>query len=142
MKPAQLHTFLGLLVLLPLMAAAQVGGENPPLRQHPFLMLWDRDGDGQLSEAEIGNAPAVLRRMDDDGDGKLTVAEIRAAMQKPLAKRAARGPGSPGSNQLARAGLKAGLALPDVKILDADGQEFVLSNLKGHYTVLVFGCLT
>ena len=37
---------------------------------------------------------------------------------------------------------KVGDPLPDVTAVDADGNEFKLSSLKGHYTVLVFGCLT
>ena len=35
-----------------------------------------------------------------------------------------------------------GTPLPDITILDAEGREFPLRNLKGDYTVLVFGCLT
>lgn len=32
--------------------------------------------------------------------------------------------------------------LPDAAGLDSDGNEFQLQSLKGHYTVLTFGCLT
>ena len=35
-----------------------------------------------------------------------------------------------------------GQPLPDVKLYTADGKEFSTSQLKGSYTVLVFGCLT
>ena len=35
-----------------------------------------------------------------------------------------------------------GQPLPDVKLNTADGKEFSTSQLKGSYTVLVFGCLT
>ncbi len=35
-----------------------------------------------------------------------------------------------------------GESLPDVSLFDADGKPFHLRNLKGDYTVLVFGCLT
>ncbi len=35
-----------------------------------------------------------------------------------------------------------GESLPDVSLFDADGQPIHLKNLKGNYTVLVFGCLT
>jgi cytochrome oxidase Cu insertion factor (SCO1/SenC/PrrC family) len=35
-----------------------------------------------------------------------------------------------------------GSALSDVLAMDADGNEFRLSGLKGHYSVIVFGCLT
>lgn len=37
---------------------------------------------------------------------------------------------------------KIGEALPDVEAFDADGKPFRLGSLKGHYSVLVFGCLT
>jgi cytochrome oxidase Cu insertion factor (SCO1/SenC/PrrC family) len=35
-----------------------------------------------------------------------------------------------------------GALLPDVTCYDADGKEFKLRSLKGHHTVLLFGCLT
>ena len=35
-----------------------------------------------------------------------------------------------------------GALLPDVTCYDADGKEFRLARLKGHHTVLLFGCLT
>lgn len=38
--------------------------------------------------------------------------------------------------------LKIGDALPNVSGYDSAGKPFPLQNLKGHYTVLVFGCLT
>ena len=35
-----------------------------------------------------------------------------------------------------------GQPVPDVKLYTAEGKEFPTSQLKGSYTVLVFGCLT
>jgi len=35
-----------------------------------------------------------------------------------------------------------GQPLPDVAAYDADGNPMNLGNLKGHYSVIVFGCLT
>lgn len=35
-----------------------------------------------------------------------------------------------------------GDALPDLIVYSADGKEFKTSSLRGHYTVLSFGCLT
>jgi cytochrome oxidase Cu insertion factor (SCO1/SenC/PrrC family) len=35
-----------------------------------------------------------------------------------------------------------GDALPDLTVYTADGKEFKTSSLRGHYTVLAFGCLT
>ncbi len=32
--------------------------------------------------------------------------------------------------------------LPDLTVYDPSGKEIKLSSLKGHYTVLTFGCLT
>ncbi len=37
---------------------------------------------------------------------------------------------------------QVGDLLPDVVGLDAEGNEFPLRDLRGHYTVLTFGCLT
>ena len=37
---------------------------------------------------------------------------------------------------------RIGESLPDIAGLNEDGQEFRLSDLKGQYAVLVFGCLT
>ncbi len=37
---------------------------------------------------------------------------------------------------------QVGQQLPDVTIFDAQGNPFPLAQLRGHYTVLVFGCLT
>ena len=47
------------------------------------------------------------------------------------------------TNQLsAKSGLKIGNPLPDVTAYDADVNSFNLGRLKGHYSVIVFGCLT
>ncbi len=35
-----------------------------------------------------------------------------------------------------------GDTIPDVTVYDASGKEFKTSALRGHYTVLTFGCLT
>ncbi len=35
-----------------------------------------------------------------------------------------------------------GETVPDLTVYDADGKEFRLHTIKGHYTVLVLGCLT
>ena len=32
--------------------------------------------------------------------------------------------------------------LPEVSIFDSAGKEFKTADLRGHYTVLTFGCLT
>ena len=35
-----------------------------------------------------------------------------------------------------------GESMPDLTVYSADGKEFKTSTLRGHYTVLSFGCLT
>ena len=35
-----------------------------------------------------------------------------------------------------------GDTLPDVTVYSPDGKEFKTADLRGHYTVLTFGCLT
>lgn len=35
-----------------------------------------------------------------------------------------------------------GELLPDVTVYSPDGKEFKTTDLRGHHTVLVFGCLT
>ena len=45
-------------------------------------------------------------------------------------------------NDFDRSAPKIGELLPDVAAYHADGNTFPLRSLKGHYSVLVFGCLT
>ncbi|MCP4260592.1 MAG: hypothetical protein GY774_24150 [Planctomycetes bacterium] len=52
------------------------------------------------------------------------------------------GPGQAGLGRLASSGLQIGKPFPPIKIFDVDGKEFSTEQLKGHYTVLVAGCLT
>ena len=52
------------------------------------------------------------------------------------------GPGTQGSDGLAAAGLQVGQQLPDITVYDADGKPFRMADLKGKYSVIVFGCLT
>lgn len=51
-------------------------------------------------------------------------------------------PRKPAGRQLPGRGPEAGQPLPNVTIFDAEGKPFSLSQLRGHYSVLVFGCLT
>ncbi|SPE32829.1 hypothetical protein SBA3_1920009 [Candidatus Sulfopaludibacter sp. SbA3] len=53
---------------------------------HPILAALDADHNGEISAAEIRNAPAMLRTLDDNRDGKLTVDEI---LPDPVAAAAA-----------------------------------------------------
>lgn len=53
---------------------------------HPILAALDADHNGEISAAEMRNAPAMLRTLDNNNDGKLTVDEI---LPDPVASAAA-----------------------------------------------------
>lgn len=72
--------------------------------------------------------------------GLILSANAQAQEERP--QRRGRPFGRDGADQLVRAGLEIGTPLPDLTAYDADGQPFKLSQLKGHYSVIVFGCLT
>jgi len=46
------------------------------MRGHPVLAALDADGDGEISETEITNSAAALRKLDKNGDGNLTPDEL------------------------------------------------------------------
>jgi Ca2+-binding EF-hand superfamily protein len=46
------------------------------MRENPVLAALDADHDGEISAAEIRNAPAVLRTLDTNGDRRLTSGEV------------------------------------------------------------------
>lgn len=50
--------------------------ERVIMRVIPALAALDADHNGEISEAEIENAPAALRKLDRNGDGKLTSDEV------------------------------------------------------------------
>jgi hypothetical protein len=50
--------------------------ENPPTAS-PLMRALDADKNGELSPAEIENAPATLKTLDKNKDGKLTAEELR-----------------------------------------------------------------
>ena len=43
----------------------------------PLMRIFDTDGDGVISAAEINNATAVLKKLDKDGNGSLSAEEVR-----------------------------------------------------------------
>ena len=43
----------------------------------PLMRLFDTDGDGTISAAEMDNATAVLKKLDKDGNGSLSLEEVR-----------------------------------------------------------------
>lgn len=110
----------------------------------------DKNGDGLLAADEMSGErrelfDRLVRRGDKNGDGKLTSEEFLAAVKNRGGRR--QDDASPRSRSRSfggsgRSAPKIGDSLPEVSAFDADGKEFNLSSLKGHYTVLVFGCLT
>ena len=79
-------------------------------------------------------------------DNQEEQAEEKAAKTEPAKKqrpkRKGLGPGELLVLRFDRDAPQIGDPLPDVAGFDADGEQFPLRNLKGHYSVLVFGCLT
>ena len=75
------------------------GGDGPPaafpgpgLPQPPVppvIQTIDADGDGEISAAELQNAPTALEKLDQNGDGELTLDELMPALPGFL-------PGGPG----------------------------------------------
>ncbi len=55
---------------------APPGRESFAAPQHPLLMAFDADKDGQISAAEIENAVGALKKLDGNKDGKLAGEEI------------------------------------------------------------------
>ena len=79
----------------------------------------------------------------------LTISPILAQQQQSRGNRGVQragskggGPGTQGSDGLKAAGLQVGQRLPDITVYDADGKPFRMADLKGQYSVIVFGCLT
>ena len=107
MKKSTLLTFTLAIALAALYGWAQDAGDHPgppegggqgprppggPGRDFrpPISLIeqvLDADHDGIISEEEIANAAAALKKLDKNGDGKLTPEEFRPRR---------RGPGSPG----------------------------------------------
>ena len=54
-----------------------------PLFGPRLIRRYDRDGDGKLSQQEIGLAPELFRALDTDGDGKLSAEELKAFHRQP-----------------------------------------------------------
>ena len=82
----------------PQFAAAQPpigfqGGRVGAPPQDPFLELLDANGDGEITSAEIQNAPAALKRLDRNGDGQITEDELIRRVRDI-------GPGGPGGANL------------------------------------------
>ncbi len=65
----------------------------------------------------------------------MTVAIALATVLVPVSRGFAQRSGGAGLPQV-------GSVLPDLRAFDDQGREFSLAELRGEYSVLVFGCLT
>jgi predicted O-methyltransferase YrrM len=91
-------SFLGVFVTA--LHAQRPGGQGGPPRQgpgrgNPLLRLFDTDGDGVLSQEEIGNAAAKLKELDTSKDGKISEEEMRRIMPFGPPRGGLRGGGRP-----------------------------------------------
>ncbi len=103
----------------------------------------DKDSNGIISDAEFedrmesfqkvmsGEAPKAEKKSEKPD---ATDRESRASRWEQMSQRM--------QAQLDKAGISPGNALPDVSGLDIDGEPLELADLKGHYSVIVSGCLT
>ena len=88
---------------------------------------------------------AGAQEKDDAPQAKTPGQELTKKTESPKKPRPARTGLSPGQVLVLRFDRTApqiGDLLPDAAGLDATGKQFKLRSLKGHYTVLTFGCLT
>lgn len=84
------------------------GGRGGQGQSGGLVGALDKNGDGQLQQAEIDMAVAVLRKLDKDGDGTVSREELASLQQ---GRRPGSGPGQGGQ----------GRRLPSLDQLDKDG---------------------
>jgi len=106
----------------------------------------DADRNGRVTRDEVPEEQGFIERFDHDNSGEVTPDEIVHAVKEAITRQSARDASTkrqsgPRAN-FERTAPKVGEALPDATGYDAEGREFMLSSLKGSYSVLVFGCLT
>lgn len=80
------------------------GGRGGGMRMNPLMKAIDKDGNGELSAAEIAGAAAALKTLDKNKDGKLTEDELRP----PMPQGGFGGPGGPGGERGERGGMMGG----------------------------------
>lgn len=101
---------------------AQPPGGGRPGRFNPLMQVFDADGDGALSAAEVAAATEKLKTLDGDGDGQVSGAELLAALParqgrtgRGGAGQGQRGPGRPPQTAAAGELQKQSLAKNDVE---------------------------
>ena len=62
------------------------GGRGGGMRMNPLMKAIDKDGNGELSAAEIAGAAAALKTLDKNKDGKLSKDELPERMQGIIAR--------------------------------------------------------
>lgn len=81
------------------------GGPGRPdmMRRLPLMLALDVNNDGVISEDEINNATAALRKLDKNRDGKLTEEELRPEFPEgPGGGRRGEGPGGPNPDEMVK----------------------------------------
>lgn len=80
------------------------GGPGRPdmMRRLPLMLALDVNGDGVISEEEINNATAALRKLDKNQDGKLTEEELRPEFPEGPGGRRGEGPGGPNPEEMVK----------------------------------------
>ncbi len=89
-----------------------------------FFRVYDKDGDGRVSPAEVGTDPEIFRLLDADGDGWITPSDLGAARRAahPPAGAKDKPPEAGADTPAAARGRRDWRALAErLKAMDADG---------------------
>ena len=130
------------------------GGGGMSITPDAILSRFDSNKDGKLSPDEVpgqaGRLAQMMKDADKNEDGTVTKQELTQYLSssgggQPMrgGRPSARGGGNPRGGGAFGANLpKVGQPLPDLVAYTSDGETVNLSDMKGNYSVLVFGCLT
>ncbi len=116
-----------------------------------WLVLAGTAAAQDVPDASTGNQPPSSDRSDPgtaqgepstSNDSQPGAAEPPESQSKSKPEPANDSPRRSMQRRFDRSTPAVGSPLPDVTAFDADGNPFHLGSLKGHYSVIVFGCLT